>query len=67
MSSIIARPPSSCGLIFELFMFMSGEHKRDVVDALNYWEGRSEEALECSYDPRERFQVQRALGRYGAD
>ena len=28
-------------IIFERFMFMSGEHKRDVVDALN-WEGRSE-------------------------
>ena len=29
-------------IIFERFMFISGEHKRDVVDVLNYWEGRAE-------------------------
>ena len=23
-------------IIFERFMFISGEHKRDVIDALNY-------------------------------
>ena len=29
-------------LFFVRFMFISGEPKRDVIDALNYWEGRAE-------------------------
>ena len=36
-------------------MFMSGEHKRDVVDALNYWEGRSERSSWNARMIRERL------------
>ena len=42
-------------IIFERFMFMSGEHKRDVVDALNYWEGRSERSSWNARMIRERL------------
>ena len=42
-------------IIFERFMFMSGEHKRDVVDVLNYWEGRSERSSWNARMIRERL------------
>ena len=42
-------------IIFERFMFMSGEYKRDVVDALNYWEGRSERSSWNARMIRERL------------
>jgi biopolymer transport protein ExbB len=29
-------------IIFERYLFIRGEHKQDVVSALNYWEGRVE-------------------------
>ena len=42
-------------IIFERFMFLSGEHQRDVVDALNYWEGRSERSSWNARMIRERL------------
>jgi biopolymer transport protein ExbB len=42
-------------LIFERYLFIGGEHKKDVVATLNYWEGRSERTSWNAHMIRERL------------
>ncbi|MGA1103388.1 MAG: MotA/TolQ/ExbB proton channel family protein [Pseudomonadales bacterium] len=42
-------------IIFERYLFIGGEHKKDVVAALNYWEGRAERTSWNAHMIRERL------------
>jgi len=42
-------------IIFERYLFIGGEHKQDVVAALNYWEGRAERTSWNAHMIRERL------------